>query len=526
MTLVLRIGSYRGAAPAGQPSVTFGERGGSIGRAEDNDWVLPDPDRYISSRHAAVSFRDGRYYVTDTSLNGLLVNGQPLGQGNTTVLNDGDVLGFGDYEVVVSVTAPSAARPAFCEPEAPAFLPQGDIGLEPVLAEQAGVPATRKVPVAEEAPAGPFGEPFTTPFSGTSGEPASEPGPPMRDDLPRIHEPFQPPEARRDIPENWWEEMSPAVEPAPAGPPSPAAPLPPPPEPSPRPAIEAVVPPAPETSRVAERSPVIAGSPLEATWSLPAPEPPGPLARPGEARVTAPPPPVAAETPREVAAALAPNPEAAPVTLAAALLRGAGLDPGALGRDGTDTEVVERTGRLLHVMVAGIRELLAARASVKQAGGIEMTTIRAARNNPLKFTVTTEEALGHLLRRDPAPGFLPPIESVAEVMHDLKAHEVANLAGLEAKLRWMFARFDPTRLEQEFADRSLLGSLMPGHRKARCWDLFTAEFRRMAAEAQEDVQALFGREFARAYEEQVHRLRDAPGGPARGEAPAKGGKPP
>jgi type VI secretion system protein len=27
----------------------FDEQGGTIGRALDNDWILPDPDRYISS---------------------------------------------------------------------------------------------------------------------------------------------------------------------------------------------------------------------------------------------------------------------------------------------------------------------------------------------------------------------------------------------------------------------------------------------------------------------------------------------
>jgi type VI secretion system FHA domain protein len=154
-----------------------------------------------------------------------------------------------------------------------------------------------------------------------------------------------------------------------------------------------------------------------------------------------------------------------------------------------------------------------------------MTTLRPTENNPLKFTVTTDDALRHLLRREPARGFLGPVQAVEEVMQDLKAHQLATLAGLEATLKGMFQRFDPARLEREFTDRSLLDSLVPGHRKGRCWDVFSAEFRRIAQEAEEDVQALFGREFARAYEEQVRRLRAAREGAGGPGHPQLGGSP-
>ena len=48
--------------------------GGGIGRAHDNDWVLPDPQRYLSAHHARVQFRDGTYYLLDTSTNGVYIN--------------------------------------------------------------------------------------------------------------------------------------------------------------------------------------------------------------------------------------------------------------------------------------------------------------------------------------------------------------------------------------------------------------------------------------------------------------------
>ena len=34
----------------------FAEAGGTIGRSLQNDWILPDPERFISGRHATNNF--------------------------------------------------------------------------------------------------------------------------------------------------------------------------------------------------------------------------------------------------------------------------------------------------------------------------------------------------------------------------------------------------------------------------------------------------------------------------------------
>ena len=83
----------------------FREEGGTIGRSLQNDWILPDPDRYISGRHATIDFKGGIYYLVDTSSNGVYVNGdcEPIGKGNVRRLFDGDVLRFGDFEITVSI---------------------------------------------------------------------------------------------------------------------------------------------------------------------------------------------------------------------------------------------------------------------------------------------------------------------------------------------------------------------------------------------------------------------------------------
>jgi len=82
----------------------FGREGGTIGRAEDNDWRLPDSERYISSHHATIDFQAGSYYLIDTSMNGVYVNGSdvPVGRAKPQRLFDGDVLRMGEY--IISVT--------------------------------------------------------------------------------------------------------------------------------------------------------------------------------------------------------------------------------------------------------------------------------------------------------------------------------------------------------------------------------------------------------------------------------------
>jgi type VI secretion system protein len=83
----------------------FGQDGGTIGRSLEGDWVLPDAQRFVSSRHASIDFRSGSYYIIDTSSNGVYINGsnQPVGRGNPQRLFPGDRIRMGDYEMLVQI---------------------------------------------------------------------------------------------------------------------------------------------------------------------------------------------------------------------------------------------------------------------------------------------------------------------------------------------------------------------------------------------------------------------------------------
>jgi type VI secretion system FHA domain protein len=99
MPLTLKIVSKQRHILGADSLRVFSVHGGSIGRAADNDWVLPDPDRFISGHHATIDYRDGAYYLRDTSTNGVFVNRseQPVGRGAPLRLYDGDELRMGDY---------------------------------------------------------------------------------------------------------------------------------------------------------------------------------------------------------------------------------------------------------------------------------------------------------------------------------------------------------------------------------------------------------------------------------------------
>lgn len=105
MPLTLKIVSKQRHILGADSLRVFSVHGGSVGRAADNDWVLPDPDRFISGHHAAIDYRDGAYYLRDTSTNGVFVNrsDQPVGRGAPLRLYDGDELRMGDYVFQVMI---------------------------------------------------------------------------------------------------------------------------------------------------------------------------------------------------------------------------------------------------------------------------------------------------------------------------------------------------------------------------------------------------------------------------------------
>ena len=109
MTLRLRVVSDQRRSLGDRSSIIFAAEGGTIGRSADNDWVLPDPLRYVSAHHARVECRNGRFYLHDVSTNGVFVNdeAEPISRraADGYALCNGDMVRIGDYQVVVALDA-------------------------------------------------------------------------------------------------------------------------------------------------------------------------------------------------------------------------------------------------------------------------------------------------------------------------------------------------------------------------------------------------------------------------------------
>ncbi|MCM8913383.1 type VI secretion system-associated FHA domain protein TagH [Pseudomonas inefficax] len=462
MALCLNITSYHKITPGQCPEMRLETGAITLGRATDNDWVLPDPERLVSARHCVIQFKDGRYYLTDDSTNGveLVRAGIRLRRGNSEQLLDGEVIRIGEYEIQARIDAnlPSALDG---EPQAHSF--------EALMANQVAAPAA-PAPAISGAPAA-FLQgasnhdtlPDLFDFLGPSSvPPVSQP-----DHVPAQQHDFRPP--------------TPLVAPAPAV----------------EPAAPGMI---PEDWNLFDSAPASVQTPTPTPTPTPAPAPTAPPA-PAVPAVSAQP---AASAP-VAAPAAAPAPAASSDALLQAFLRGAGIEH--LRIDAADAAAqMEAIGHSYRLMVEGLIDVLRARSSLKGEFRMQQTTIAPVQNNPLKFAPNADEALLLLLRHG-NQAFMAPDQAVRESFDDVRAHQLAVMAGVQAAIKHLLECFQPARLEQRLAPAAGLAKLFGGSRQAHCWQQFTELYGQISREAEDDFQELFGREFSRAYEAHSSRLQ-------------------
>ena len=164
--ITLTVTSVNNTPSDGTLSASFDELGGSIGRADSNQLVLPDPERSISRVAAQVVYRNGSYAIVDRGSNPIVVNGQALGSGREAPLKAGDRVRIGGFELTVKAGAATLAglstNDPFADllgPAAAAASPSGQLvdplaGLGRSAAATPGrAPVMAAAPVAAPAPA-------------------------------------------------------------------------------------------------------------------------------------------------------------------------------------------------------------------------------------------------------------------------------------------------------------------------------------------------------------------------------------
>lgn len=439
----------------------------TIGRGPDNDWVLPDAERIVSKNHGTITAENGRFILTDTSSNGIYLNGsrQATARDSRIVLSDGDQVRIGDYVIDVSEVE-----------DAPSVLPRRNR------------PSDAPDPLAADPLAiDPLDDPLGRP------DPAFRHPIPQASQSARATDPFDErpsrPERRIDQGEDLFRGVAPDRRwhglPRPDHAPAPSQAVPPPRFTAPPPEdidFDALIGDLTPQSRPASPPP-------------PRTEPETPTAR------VAPEPSAA---PRQPAPPPTPTGTDARATLAA-FLEGAGMSSHRI--DDRDPEAAMRAaGAIFRAMADGIREILLSRAAIKGEMRITQTMIRARGNNGLKFSATPEDAVAALLTPDRA-GYMNPLAATREAFSDIKSHELAMVAGMQSALLALLRRFDPVTLEERLT-AGPLDAVLPHARKARYWDAFKQTYGEISREAEDDFQSVFGRSFAEAYKRLAERDRN------------------
>lgn len=572
--ITIRVVSCNGEAPARPLAVEFDELGGTIGRAETNQLVLPDPERHISRLQARVAWRNGSFEIANVGANPLDVAGQSIANGASTTIEPGDRITVGGYLLEVSAGGSGPAPSPAAEGAGPSAakddplglfggLAQGGPGEDPFASILAGAVGAAVPPMATEAPArSPSAVPAERPASAPSVAGASASAPVIPEDFDPFADPFAQAPAAKLASENLDDLGFGASGESVSGPGistifglergaragtaadllagTPLA--------APAPGKDdkgALLDPLAALSGAARAEPKQAAVPdqvpeIRAAYRPPAAKLPDDAflsweqAGAGKAAESAEPAEAPSPRPRadvEIApssgaettkgserlpgAEAVPEPPPTPVAppagesdaLLQAFLQGLGL-PGLKLEQGLTPEAMQTIGQLLREATQGTLDLLLARATTKREVRAEVTMIVSRDNNPLKFSPSVEVALMHLLAPQ-GRGFLPPLAAMRDAWDDLRAHQLGFMAGMRAALAGVLQRFDPATLEQRLSAKSLLDSLLPMNRRAHLWELYISLYREIAREAEDDFHALFGREFVRAYEEQVRRLHAA-----------------
>lgn len=476
MALKLRVISDHYKALGKRSSRLFGVTGGKIGRAQDNDWILPDPDRYVSSHHCKVDFRAGRWILEDTSTNGVFINGSdtPASVEGAYSLQDGDRLRLGDYEVLVSIDE----RNDFAADES------GQIPAPPRVRNK---PAVKTHPRATDNDLGEELD-LTDLLTDSAIAPAPKMPPPR---APSSSSSPLDLESALALDSDDLKAMGPI----------PAAPAP---AKAPRTAFASLLGDSGEHKTVAhgrkaaETPPKIEEPRKPDDWHM--------QTRPYDRKALQ-----ALTSPAALAKVEKPEPErprrvadsnsAEPSSGVEALCRGAGIDPASLPADAQNV-LLTLAGQMLREAVLGLMESLKSRADMKNRMRLSQTTIQPGENNPLKFSASVDEAVLKLL--DPhSSRYLGPIDAIRESFADVRTHQTALVGAMQAAVDELMNRIEPGELQERF-DRGLKrGPLLGATNKMKYWDLYMEFYQALNHRGEQGLPTLFSEEFARTYAEKV-----------------------
>jgi type VI secretion system protein len=450
-------------------TITLYQESATIGRNSGNTLVLDDPKRYISGQHAVIDYQNPDYFVTDTSTNGVIVNNatQPLGKGNRVKLSDGDQLHIGDYSLEVAIDLEQQAIDSSSEPVKNEVF---DFADDP-FAELEQDPVQEMIDENQWKTSADWkeGQPNVFDLDSKREDSKSEVVPP-----PAFKEAFQPYETEKSeqkadltddmFGENWF-------------------------------------------TKGAEEDDDIAAEPLFSETDFPEKDVSIDKSEIKPAIPQADKSFIQAETAVENSSKPSNARDAQTELLVNNFLRGAGLENSGINET-LSPESFYIIGKILKSSVQGTMDVLIGRAKIKNEMHLDVTMIRSKENNPVKFSVTAEEALKKLLAPQDA-GYLPAEEAIEEAFDDIRAHQFSVIAGMQTALLEVLKRFDPEKLEQRLQRQNPISSSIPVVKQAKLWDTFEQLYKDIEHEAADNFYHLFGQAFAESYEQQIIKLKNA-----------------
>ena len=452
MAIKLRVISDQYRELGEHRSRVFGVNGGSVGRAPDNDWVLPDSSRIVSGHHFEVEYRGGAYWLKDMSTNGVYVNDSDeaaSAQGDVE-LRDGDRLRVGDYDIVVSVDNRIDFLPAAAEEHSAAKHIGKDIGhaldldslLTPRDPEESGSISLRNA----------FGlrvpKEFREAAAAAGAADEVPPPPPVRGPV-GVPRPGAPPQAQEQPPldhaatmtagSDWnlrtrpitREELADAL--------------------------------ARRQNRTDQRERSVPFHQQATTWT-------------------------------DLRSAVQ------------AFCRGAGIDPASLTPE-AQSMLPLVAGQMLREAVVGLNDVTQARA--KSVNGAAAPALgQPGGSNPLRTSSGADQAIQRLFE---SHGRLygGPVDALRDVLQEIKEHEIATNVAVRAGMRAVLEQLSPTNVADQF-EQGRSRTLAPGQDpRPRYWEHY-AEFYRMLTQqnaSEEGVPRPFTEEFNREYTRARAELR-------------------
>jgi type VI secretion system protein len=520
MKLTFKIINNPSCGTPSEKTITFGTGVSVIGRNTSCDWVLPDPDRFISSRHAEVFARDNQFFLKDISSNGT-INGltdENIGHNQELVISEGQTFLVGDYLIQANIqhnslsdndhsTASLATEHANWDNQMDDFWGNSSDPLDLLAPNRNSIQASEaqqttpslansieRTPAFKQAMSFSEKSTSTTPISNSNavieGIPEnwdntsfSFPEEQVQTELPNEHSIesdssfFQEDSAPENLPTNntataTHSEINDILN-------------------DDDDFFSGII----EDSLYSEELPPAINVSTNATPSAIAQERPSMLERPANAR------PRKRKNPEVTTKQASPSSNDNLLAAAKNEFQQQGYNPTLLTE-----EVATQWLALMPTVMQSTIELLQARAAIKNEFRVSKTLLTTTENNPLKFSSNAEDAINSLFHHK-RPGFLSSDLAFQQAFKDINQHQSALLHGVRVAMMDLLKQFDAQSLEDSFNNKNQSVGLLDKFSstkssQAKLWqqykDLYNTEYK---VDSDDSFQRIFGETFAQAYDE-------------------------